>query len=152
MKRRSFTEDGIVMTKTSASVKKRVAMTSTGKTIEDPIDMRFGRCPFFLIIEGDGSVRAVSNCARDAGGGAGIQAAQQIVNENVKVVITGQIGPNAFEVLSAAGIEVMIAPPGKGTKILEEYCLDRLTGTETETHPGHHRMRMHGGINKAGPP
>ena len=140
------------MSKQSASINERIAMTSTGKTLEDPIDLRFGRCPFFLIIESDGSVRAVSNCARAAGGGAGIQAAQQIVNENVKVVITGEIGPNAFEVLSAAKIEIMLAPPGKGTKILEEYRLNRLTVAEAETHPGHHRMRMHHGIHKGGPP
>jgi len=139
------------MSKESASINERIAMTSTGKTLEDPIDPRFGRCPFFLIIESDGSVRAVSNCARAARGGAGIQAAQQIVNENVKVVITGEIGPNAFEVLSAAGIDIMLAPPGIGTKILEEYRLNRLTGAKTETHSGHHGMQMHNGIRKGGP-
>jgi len=139
------------MSKQSASINERIAMTSTGKTIEDPIDLRFGRCPFFLIIDSDGSVRAVSNCARVAGGGAGIQAAQQIVNENVKVVITGQIGPNAFEVLSAANIEIILAPPGIGKDTLEKYRLNRLTKAGTETNPGgHHQMRMHHGIYMGG--
>jgi len=139
------------MSKESASINERIAMTSTGKTLEDPIDPRFGRCPFFLIIESDGSVRAVPNCARAARGGAGIQAAQQIVNENVKVVITGEIGPNAFEVLSAAKIDIMLAPPGIGSKTLEEYRLNKLTGAKTETHSGYHGMHMHNGIRKGGP-
>jgi predicted Fe-Mo cluster-binding NifX family protein len=140
------------MTKQSASIKKRIAMTSTGKTLEDPIDMRFGRCPYYLLIESDDSVKAISNCARNAGGGAGIQAAQQVVNEDVDVVITGEIGPNAFQVLSAANIEIVLASPGRGTEILKEYRLNRLARAEAETHPGHHRMRMRGGIYRAGPP
>lgn len=85
----------------------KIAISSDGETIESKIDQRFGRCKYFLIVdtEDKGNISAVENQGAIEGHGAGIKAAQQIGNLNVKVVITGSLGPNATGVLDKLGIK-----------------------------------------------
>ncbi|MHA1263349.1 MAG: NifB/NifX family molybdenum-iron cluster-binding protein, partial [Candidatus Freyarchaeota archaeon] len=83
----------------------KIAVSSqTPNGLEAITDMRFGRCPFYTIVEVDGNdirnVEVVENPAVSAFGGAGIQAAQFIANQGVKVVIAGNYGPNAYNALS----------------------------------------------------
>lgn len=89
----------------------KIAVASTGPTLESRVDLRFGRCPFFVVVEIEDQKikewKAIQNQAATAMGGAGIQAAQLVANEGVEAVICGNIGPNAFGVLSEAGIKVI---------------------------------------------
>ncbi|MCM1991508.1 NifB/NifX family molybdenum-iron cluster-binding protein [Oceanirhabdus seepicola] len=90
----------------------KIAISSMGNTREEIMDMRFGRCGYFIIHDTEtGESYSVNNNGLDASGGAGITAAQQVVNENVETIITGNLGPNAFKIISAAGIKVF-----KGSK------------------------------------
>jgi predicted Fe-Mo cluster-binding NifX family protein len=83
----------------------RVVVTSTGADLDQPCSPIFGRCPMFLFIETESmEFEAVANPAVDAPGGAGIEAAQFVVQGGVAAVITGRIGPKAMSVLEAAGI------------------------------------------------
>lgn len=85
----------------------KICLSATGKTLNCQIDPRFGRCQNFLIVETKTKkVKAIPNPGVNYGRGAGISAAQLVVNEKVKAVITGNIGPNAFNVLSQAGVEI----------------------------------------------
>jgi predicted Fe-Mo cluster-binding NifX family protein len=87
----------------------KIAVTSNGADTDSSMSPIFGRSPMFLFIEDDvDEVEAVENPAIDAHGGAGIQAAQFVVNHGAKAVITGRVGPKAKDVLMAAEIPVYI--------------------------------------------
>jgi len=48
--------------------------------------------------------------------GAGVQAAQTVIDKKAEVVITGNIGPNAFNILKASGIRIFQVAPGTKVK------------------------------------
>jgi predicted Fe-Mo cluster-binding NifX family protein len=118
-----------------------IAISATGSTLEAQVDPRFGRCSYFIIADADTmSFEAFPNTAADAMGGAGIQAAQKIANKGVKVLITGNVGPNAFQTLSAAGIEVVVGASGTVKEAIEKYSKGELNKTGSPTVQGHHGM------------
>jgi predicted Fe-Mo cluster-binding NifX family protein len=123
----------------------KVAITSTGKTLSSTVDGRFGRCEYFLIVdEKTGNMMPVPNGARSLGGGAGIQAAQQIVNLGVQAIVTGDVGPNAFRVLATAGIRMFVGSSGTCESALADYREGRLREASAATSPGHHGHGGHG--------
>jgi predicted Fe-Mo cluster-binding NifX family protein len=81
----------------------KIAITSTGPTLDDSVESRFGRCPFFLLIDPETlSLEAIKNPNIALGGGAGTQSAQLMANKGASVVLTGNCGPKAFRVFGAA--------------------------------------------------
>jgi len=85
----------------------KIAVASSGKTLGSPVNPRFGRYPYFLIVESrSNEFEAMENAAGQAFRGAGISAAQMIANKGVKVAIAGNFGPNAVNVLSASGVRI----------------------------------------------
>jgi len=100
----------------------KICVTSIGNNIDSDVDPRFGRCKYFLIIDTDSmNVKSISNESMMASGGAGIQAAQMVANEGAEAVITGNIGPNAFQTLKAAGIKIITGANGKIKDVVERY-------------------------------
>jgi predicted Fe-Mo cluster-binding NifX family protein len=88
-------------------VEMRLCITSSGEDIESEVDERFGRAPYLLIVDTETmESEAVKNTALAAGHGAGIGAAQIISDKGAEALLTGIVGPNAFEALRAAGIRV----------------------------------------------
>lgn len=86
---------------------KKICITSTGSTLSSSIDPRFGRCQYFLIVDEKGKlIKKILNEAGQAMRGAGITAAQIIADEKVDIIITGNIGPNAYTVLESSGIKI----------------------------------------------
>ncbi len=85
----------------------KICISSTGNNLDSTIDPRFGRCPFFLIVDSENSkFEAVANPGANLGGGAGIAAAQLVASHGVEAVISGNIGPNALGVLQSAKIKI----------------------------------------------
>lgn len=85
----------------------KIAFSATEKNIDNLLDMRFGRCKVFQIYDSESKeFRVVDNKGQSASGGAGIAAAQQLLDEKVDVVVTGNIGPNAFEIIEKAKIKI----------------------------------------------
>ena len=100
----------------------KIAITSEGKTPDAAVDPRFGRCKYFLIFDtGSGDFETVENSHAQNSGGAGIQAGQLVVSKGVEVVLTGSMGPNAFEVAQSAGIKVITGVSGKISEALDSY-------------------------------
>jgi len=91
----------------------KIAVTSTGNTLDSPIDPRFGRCQFFVFVDPETmEFEAAENQAMMAAGGAGPQAAQFVANKGAEAVVTGNVGPNAVSSLGAAGIKIYVGATG----------------------------------------
>ena len=100
----------------------RIAISSTGQTLESAVEARFGRCPYFLIINpATLEFEAIANENADQGGGAGLQSAQRIADKKVSVVLTGSCGPYALKVFESAGIQVITGVSGSVSKAVQQY-------------------------------
>lgn len=86
----------------------KIAISSEGPDMESRLDPRFGRAAGFIILDPtNGSFEYLDNGASQVmARGAGIQAAEMVARSGAKVVLTGYVGPKAFQVLMAAGIQV----------------------------------------------
>lgn len=110
----------------------KVAVTSTGPTIDDQVDPRFGRSPYFVVVDTDSmEAEPLQNENAALGGGAGIQSAQMISEQNVEALLTGNCGPNAFRTLQAAGIEVVVGASGTVRTAVESYVSGTLSGSSS---------------------
>jgi predicted Fe-Mo cluster-binding NifX family protein len=112
----------------------KIAISTTGNSLESMIDPRFGRCQYFIYIDPDTlQFEALDNPGLIASAGAGIAAAQAIASKGVEAVITGICGPNAFQVLSAARIKVFTGVSGTVKDVILGYKLGKY---QTSCQPG----------------
>jgi predicted Fe-Mo cluster-binding NifX family protein len=94
----------------------KLCVTSTGKDLDSKVDFHFGRAPYFLIVNTDTmAFDIVKNTAQVTGRGAGISAAQIILDKSSAAVLTGVIGPNAFHALKLAHVEIYEGLSGSDT-------------------------------------
>jgi predicted Fe-Mo cluster-binding NifX family protein len=111
----------------------KIAVSATHRSLEADVDPRFGRCMCFVIVETEDNEikghKEISNEAIQATRGAGVQAAQIVANEGAEVVITGNIGPNAFNVLSQTGIKIVTGVSGKVSEVVKKYLKGELKET-----------------------
>jgi predicted Fe-Mo cluster-binding NifX family protein len=100
----------------------KICISSAGTGLEASVDPRFGRCQYFLFVDTETmNFQCVGNPAFSAGGGAGIQAAQLVVNRGAKAVLTGDVGPNAFQALQAGGVRIVTGARGLVKEIIERF-------------------------------
>jgi predicted Fe-Mo cluster-binding NifX family protein len=108
----------------------KIAITSKGPDVDSEIDPRFGRCQYFVIVETDDmGFKAFENDNAALSGSAGIQSASFVASRGVKAVLTGNCGPKASQVLSAAGIEIFTGQEGGILAALERYKKGDLLST-----------------------
>ena len=121
----------------------KICVTAVSSSLEAQIDPRFGRCPYFVIVNSETmKFEAVPNTGSGLMSGAGIQAAQTIANKGVKVLITGNVGPNAFQALSAAGIRIVTGAFGNVREVVEKYKSGELKEISSPTVRGRFGMGM----------
>jgi len=119
----------------------KIAMSATGPTLGAEIDPRFGRCQYFIIVDPETmQFEALENSSAMAGGGAGISTAQTIAGKGIEAVLTGNCGPNAYQVLSAAGIKVFTGIAGKVQDAIEGYKLGKFKASTQPNVAGHFGM------------
>jgi len=112
----------------------KIAISVTGNDLSAEIDPRFGRAKGFLLVDDAAEgFEYVANPNIDASGGAGIQTAQMVVERGSEAVITGNVGPNAYRVLEAAGVKVFTGASGKADKVLAEHKSGKLTAAGSAT-------------------
>jgi len=100
----------------------KICITSEGKTLDSKVDPRFGRCQNFIFFDSEtDNFEAQENVNAQFQGGAGIQSGQLVVSKGVKAVLTGNVGPNAHQVLSAAGVNVFTGVSGTVKEAIEGY-------------------------------
>lgn len=120
----------------------KIAFPAEEKTIESIICQSFGRTDYFLIVDSETlEYQVVDNQAVSSEGGAGIKAAQAIVDSGAEVLVTFHCGQNAADVLKAADIKILRAVPGTVSKMVQKYKAGELAELK-EIHPGYHK---HGG-------
>jgi len=117
----------------------KIAITSQGTCLESPVDERFGRAKYILVVDTeDESFEAVDNEINlNAAQGAGIQAAQTVSRQGVKALLTGHCGPKAFQTLSAAGIEVYTGASGTIQEALTAFKAGQLKSASDADVEGH---------------
>ncbi|MDD2422504.1 MAG: NifB/NifX family molybdenum-iron cluster-binding protein [Heliobacteriaceae bacterium] len=100
-----------------------IAVTATGQSLDSPVDERFGRARYILIVDPEsGLVEAVDNQANvNAAQGAGLNAAQIVVEWQAEWVLTGRVGPKAFAVLKEAGIKIGLEAGGLVRETVERF-------------------------------
>lgn len=110
----------------------KVALTTSGETLEAPLDPRFGRAPRFLVFDTDTTaIEIVDNRAGlEAAQGAGVQAAETLARLGVRGLVTGHCGPKALRVLVRAGIEVYNTDASTVAEALTAYREGRLCAAE----------------------
>lgn len=119
----------------------KLCVSAVSDNLDAQVDPRFGRCQFFVIVDSETmNFSAVSNTASTAMHGAGIQAAQMMVNKEVHVVLTGNVGPNAFRTLSAAGIKIITGISNTVREVVEKYKKGDLKEIHNPTVGGHSGM------------
>ena len=102
----------------------KICVTSTGPDLDSQISPVFGRCQYFLIVEEEKGLKltkVISNESLNAIRGAGVAAAQTVVSYSPDVVITGNVGPNAFMMLSQAGVRVYRGTGGSIKDVLKSF-------------------------------
>ena len=86
----------------------KIAITSEGPDLDDRMDPRFGRAAGFVVVDLETmETRYIDNGQSQVmSQGAGIQAAELVARAGVECLLTGYVGPKAFQALSAAGIKI----------------------------------------------
>lgn len=106
----------------------KIAITAKGSNWEAIVDPRFGRAETFIIIDTETEqFEVIEHSGLNTMHGAGIQTAQLMSEKNVKQVITGSVGPNAFQTLQAAGIKMYHAKGATVKEVFDAYKTDQLT-------------------------
>lgn len=100
----------------------KICVTSQGETLDAEMDPRFGRCRYFIFVETDTlAYTAVENANVEFSGGAGIQSGQLAISQGAKAVLTGNMGPNAFQTLQAGGLSVYTGLSGSVRDAVEKF-------------------------------
>jgi predicted Fe-Mo cluster-binding NifX family protein len=117
----------------------KVIVTGSGGKLTDAVDPRFGRASQFIVVDmGSGAVTVHDNSQNlNAAQGAGIQAADTVARLGAQAVITGNVGPKAFRVLSAAGIKVFLVKNGSIADALDQFKRGELSETKESNVEGH---------------
>jgi len=118
----------------------KICISSSGTDLDSNVDPRFGRCPYFIIYDTDiDKFEYFENESRNAMGGAGIQAAQFVVNKGISTVISGAIGPNSFKVFNAANINIYSGVTGTVREAIDKLKNGKLVLTpapDVQSHSG----------------
>jgi predicted Fe-Mo cluster-binding NifX family protein len=116
-----------------------IAVSSQGKELTSRVDPRFGRAPYFIIYDTDNdSFKAIENTQNlQAAQGAGIQSAQNVAREKVQLVISGNLGPKAFNTLTEAGIKTALWAEGTVAEAVDLAKSNKLKINDRANVEGH---------------
>ena len=129
----------------------KIAISATGTTLDAEVDSRFGRCQYFIIADPETmEFESLDNTNAMAGGGAGISTGQMIADKGVEAVLTGNCGPNAYQVLSATGIKVITGVSGKVRDAIQDYKSGKLQANSQPNVADHFGVSYGGGMGMGG--
>ena len=117
----------------------KIAITAQGKELSSEIDLRFGRAKWLIVIDTETDDYQVHDNVVNlsVAQGAGIQTGQNIANLGVEAVITGNVGPNAFKTLDAAGIRIFLAEKQTVQEAIDSFKAGKLKEVNRANVEGH---------------
>lgn len=117
----------------------KVVFTTSGDSLESPLDTRFGRAARFLVYDLDtDTFEVIDNQDQVAmAHGAGVQAAGMVARLAPSAIVTGHCGPKAFRVLTSAGVQVYNSDAATVAEALEQYRSGKLPQALTSDVGGH---------------
>jgi len=117
----------------------KIAVTSQGPDLDSPMDSRFGRAKYFLVVDTDSGEFAAhpNELNLNAVQGAGIQTGRSVILLGVRAVVTGNVGPKAFATLDAGNIPVYTASSGTVREVVEQFKAGTLNRAENPNVEGH---------------
>ena len=121
----------------------KIAISESGNSLESEIDMRFGRCPYFIFVELEGKEikghEIIENTSANQTGGVGITSAELVAKKGAQAVLTGNVGPRAFSVFSQFNIDIYPVT-GKVSAAIKAFADGKLKKIQEPTGPMMHRM------------
>jgi predicted Fe-Mo cluster-binding NifX family protein len=89
----------------------RVAVSALEPRLDGAVDEQFGRAAYLLFVDSETmAFELLDNTAnRNALQGAGIATAELVAERRVEAVLTGHLGPKAFQALEVASIPAYAA-------------------------------------------
>ena len=118
----------------------KIAITSTGNTLDSQVDPRFGRAAYFIIVDTETmDFHPIENESAAAAGGAGISSAKAITDAGAQAILTGNCGPNAQRTLSAAAVKLYTGITGTVQEAIELFKSGKLSeadGPNVKAHFG----------------
>jgi predicted Fe-Mo cluster-binding NifX family protein len=117
----------------------KIGVTAVQPDLDGPVDPRFGRAPYFIVVDAETMAwESVENKqSLDLPQGAGIQAAQNLLEHAPQVVLTGNCGPKAFRVLAAGGVEICVGVKGTVREAVRAYLDGKYKPTAAPNVEGH---------------
>jgi len=117
----------------------KILVTAKGKQISDEVDPRFGRARFFILVDTETNETTAHDNSQNLNvtQGAGIQAAQGVVRLGAEAVISGNVGPNAYQTLNTAGIKVYLCPQTTVDEAVRKFKAGELKEVASANVQGH---------------
>lgn len=117
----------------------KIAIPARKDSLESEIDERFGRAKGFIVFDTDtGQYKWASNTQSvQSTQGAGIQSAKNVIDSGAEVLIAGNVGPKAYSILKASGVEVYICDLMTVAAAIDAFKTGKLkkaSGATVESH------------------
>ena len=95
----------------------KVAVTSQGRELSSPVDARFGRAKYFLVVD--------------------TETGENVVDLGAEAVITGHVGPKAFATLESGGVQIYTGAAGTVADAVEQFKAGKLKQPNRANVEGH---------------
>lgn len=116
----------------------KIAISSGGTSLDAQVDSRFGRCPYFVIVDlNTNTFEAISNPNVTASGGAGVESSRLLADKGIDALAVNNIGPKAMAVLDAAGIKVYTGLGATVRETVDMFREGRLVACTSPTRSAH---------------
>ena len=115
-----------------------IVVSATGGDLAAEASPVFGRCPVYIFVDSETmAYEAIENPAVGTASGAGIRAAQFVAERGAQAVVSGNVGPNAFDVLDAAGVNVYLFGGGSVQQAVDAFKAGQLPSARGPSAPAH---------------
>jgi predicted Fe-Mo cluster-binding NifX family protein len=133
----------------------KIAITAQGDDLDFEVNPFFGRAPCFVFVDPETlAFDAVVNPALMSAGGAGIRAAQLVIEHQVAAVLTGNVGPNAYGVLRAADVPIYLVGSCTVRQAVDQFKageVEPLQQASAQSHAGMGGQRLQGSRSRGNP-